>query len=95
MTSPYSRRPPSTAYRLSKFIRRNRALVTSIAAVIVTLSVGLTLAMAGFLSAQNRLVEVMEEHANNEVLIKLLGNLYDFPFGTHMVGQQQTMRRDS
>ncbi|MHC4174650.1 MAG: tetratricopeptide repeat protein, partial [Planctomycetota bacterium] len=38
---PVSAGPPSVGYRLSKFVRRNRALVTSIAAVLVVLIAGI------------------------------------------------------
>jgi len=38
---PVSAGPPSVGYRLSKFVRRNRALVTSIAAVLVVLVAGI------------------------------------------------------
>jgi len=38
---PVSAGPPSTAYRMRKFVRRNRALVTSVAAVLVVLVAGI------------------------------------------------------
>ena len=37
---PVSAGPPSAGYRLSKFVRRNRVLVTSVAVVLVVLAVG-------------------------------------------------------
>src|SRR5215472_15404674 len=38
---PITARPPSTAYQLQKFARRNRALVTGVAAVFVVLAGGI------------------------------------------------------
>jgi serine/threonine protein kinase/Tfp pilus assembly protein PilF len=43
--------PPSSLYRMKKFLRRNRALVTSIAVVLVVLVIGLSLATFGFIQA--------------------------------------------
>jgi serine/threonine protein kinase/Flp pilus assembly protein TadD len=43
--------PPSTGYRLSKFVRRNRTAVSVVLVVMAALLIGLCLAMAGFLKA--------------------------------------------
>jgi WD40 repeat protein len=45
-------RPPSTAYRFQKFVRRNRVMVTAGAAVAAALLLGLTLAIVGFVQAK-------------------------------------------
>ena len=46
--------PPSTAYRFRKFVRRNRLLVISAAAVLVALLTGITGTSVGLLSRQTR-----------------------------------------
>ncbi len=52
---PVSAGPPSAAYRLRKFIRRNRALVASLALIFVALALGAALATAfGLREAQER-----------------------------------------
>ena len=89
---PTVARPPSAVYRVRKFVRRNRALVASVTTVIVALTLGLGLAMAGFLTAQKRLAEVTEEQEHNDILIKVLGDSYGIPWGVHMYGEEQTMR---
>ncbi|HSR50010.1 MAG TPA: serine/threonine-protein kinase [Acidobacteriota bacterium] len=48
---PVSAGPPSTLYRLTKFVRRHRAAVSAAAVVMLALVAGLTLATAGFLQA--------------------------------------------
>ena len=44
--------PPSAAYRLKKFYKRNRALVVTGTAIVVTLILGLTVAMYGLTQAR-------------------------------------------
>jgi eukaryotic-like serine/threonine-protein kinase len=49
---PVEARPPSTTYRLGKFLRRNTALVTAFAAVLLALVVGVFGTTVGLLRAQ-------------------------------------------
>ncbi|HSR70611.1 MAG TPA: serine/threonine-protein kinase [Acidobacteriota bacterium] len=46
--------PPSTFYRIAKFVRRHRAMVSTAALVLLALIVGLALATAGFLQASRQ-----------------------------------------
>jgi serine/threonine protein kinase len=48
---PVEAGPPSTAYRMRKLLRRNRAVVATAGGVIAALLVGFTLALFGFISA--------------------------------------------
>jgi serine/threonine protein kinase/tetratricopeptide (TPR) repeat protein len=49
---PVSARPPSTIYRLGKFVRRNRAAVTVATVVTAAMMAGFFLAAAGFFQAR-------------------------------------------
>ena len=49
---PVVARPPSTAYRVQKFVRRNRLPVTAGAVVAITLIVGVVLSSLGFVQAR-------------------------------------------
>ena len=89
---PVLARPASTLYRVSKFTRRNRALVASLAAVLVALSMGFALATAGYVTAQRRLAEAMHEQEGNRILIDMLRDVYGIPFGMETHGQQSTVR---
>ncbi|MGB0714446.1 MAG: protein kinase domain-containing protein, partial [Phycisphaerae bacterium] len=51
---PVTARPPSTLYQLTKFARRNRALIGGLAATILALVVGLTLALFSLLEANRQ-----------------------------------------
>jgi serine/threonine protein kinase/Tfp pilus assembly protein PilF len=65
---PVLARPPSFAYRLKKFVRRNRVAVTGAGLVAATLVLGLAVATVGFLQAsreRNRAVGA-EEVARRE-----------------------------
>ena len=77
---PIEARPASRWYRAQKFVRRNRALVTSSAAVILALLTGLTLATVGFVQANRRLEQVTDEQEDNRELISLLSDMYPKPF---------------
>lgn len=50
---PISARPATTLYQLSKFARRNRALVTGVVAAFVALSVGTVVSTAMYLRAED------------------------------------------
>ena len=51
---PVSAGPPSVGYRLSKFVRRNRALVTSVAVVLVVLVAGSAVSTVFAIRAQRQ-----------------------------------------
>jgi tetratricopeptide (TPR) repeat protein len=90
---------------MAKFVRRNRTLVASLAAVLVALSAGLAVAAVGFRQAvaqrdlarqaeqttERRLAEITKEQENNRVLIELLGDMYPRPWGMKTLGRQHTV----
>ena len=63
---PIQARPPGTLYLLSKFAKRNRALVTGVVFAFVALSVGLAVAIAGWADAarERQLALIEAEKAN-------------------------------
>jgi tetratricopeptide (TPR) repeat protein len=74
--------PPSNLYRLRKFVRRNRALVSVAAAVLAALLVGVVGTTIGLVRAhraenlaQHRLVQVQRESDKNKVLNEFLLDL--------------------
>jgi non-specific serine/threonine protein kinase/serine/threonine-protein kinase len=60
---PVVARPPSTSYRLGKFVRRNRTAVIAAALVIVSLVAGLVASAIGFLQASEE-----RDRANRELV---------------------------
>ncbi|MCZ6835487.1 MAG: serine/threonine-protein kinase [Planctomycetota bacterium] len=65
---PIAARPPSTMYQLGKFAQRNKAIVSTIAAVLLMLLIGIVVTTAMAIE-QTRLRDVAEEHrieAENE-----------------------------
>ena len=102
---PILARSPSAACRFHKFVRRNRALVASLASVFVALSLGAAVATFAFLHArqqrdlarqqsdlaENRLATVSKEQENNRVLIELLRDMYPTPWGMQTFGRNHTV----
>ena len=95
---PIMARSPSTPYRIHKFVRRNRLLVSSLAAVFLALSLGVTAATVAFLHAgqqrdlaENRLADITKEQENNRVLIQLLRDMYPTPWGVQTLGRNHTV----
>jgi serine/threonine protein kinase len=62
--------PPSTVYRLKKFVRRNRALVTGVAAVLAVLVVGVVVSTLFALRAQRqaRISEAVSSFLRDDLL---------------------------
>ncbi len=63
---PVSASPPSTRYRLSKFVRKHRSLVTVATVVFVALSLGLAVASYGLVQEAQRARELAESKADLE-----------------------------
>ena len=53
-------RPPSTVYRVRRFVRRNRASVTATAAILALILLGTVVSTIGWLRASRRLAEMRE-----------------------------------
>jgi tetratricopeptide (TPR) repeat protein len=82
---PIEARPPSTAYRVRKFVRRNRALVASVASILLVLVLGIVSTTTLAIIARNERVRAEGEakraqEANEKLektLIQLQGSLGD------------------
>jgi len=73
---PVSARPPTTGYRISRFIRRNRLAVTAISAVAAALVIGTVVSVAQALRARRAEHVAVAERANAEDLLGfMLGDL--------------------
>jgi serine/threonine protein kinase/tetratricopeptide (TPR) repeat protein len=70
---PVSAGPPSTVYKVSKFVRRNRALVTGVATVLLVLITGIVVSMFALGQARARAEEAqtVSEFLRNTVLSSL------------------------
>ena len=64
--------PPSTAYRLKKFVRRNRAGVLAGSAIAAALLLGMTLAVAGFVHARREAKVAAAEAAKATAISEFL-----------------------
>ncbi len=64
--------PPSAAYRLKKFIRRNKVGVFASSAVVIAVVAGLALAMAGFVQARRQAQISAAEAAKATAISELL-----------------------
>ena len=88
---PVNARPASSWYRLQKFAVRNRALVASSAAVLITLVIGLSLSTTAFLHAVRTLEEKESVLEDNSVFISLLSDMYPRPFQEVNPGKRRTV----
>jgi WD40 repeat protein/serine/threonine protein kinase len=61
--------PPSAVYRMSKFVRRNRALVTGIAAVLIVLAVGIVVS-AIFAVRESKAKSLAEQATKKETIAR-------------------------
>ena len=86
-----SARPSSQLYRLRKFTRRNRALVISVAAVSLALLIGFAVATTGWVTAQRRLTQVIEEQENNQALVAFHREMFGSAYGKEVQSQQTTL----
>ncbi len=73
---PVDAGPPSTAYRLGKFVRRNRLAVTAGAIVTVSLIAGTTAATFGLIRAQQAEAVAVEEARTAEEVSEFLSGLF-------------------
>ncbi len=73
---PVSARPPTTGYRISRFVRRNRLVVTAATAVVLALVIGTVVSTVQALRAQRaEKVAVMEQSNAEDLLGFMLGDL--------------------
>ena len=67
--------PPSTVYRVRKFVRRNRAAAAAGAVVAMALVVGLTLSIIGFAQANRQRAKALEARNESEAVTAFLGGM--------------------
>jgi serine/threonine protein kinase len=85
--------PPSTLYRLKKFVRRNRALVTGIAAVLAVLFGGIVVSMLFAIRANQALNREAIAHMEAQAIADFLQNdLIAIADPTKGKGQEATIR---
>jgi len=68
---PVAARPPSSAYRVRKFVRRNKLSVVAAAAIVLAILLGIGLATVGFFRARterNRAVAALDEAQRQRAL---------------------------
>src|SRR5262249_4812634 len=70
---PIEARPASAMYQLSKFARRNRALVGGVVAVFVVLLAGVIVSTGMFIRAERRRVEAESARKESETVTAFLG----------------------
>jgi non-specific serine/threonine protein kinase/serine/threonine-protein kinase len=71
---PVEAGPPSTAYRLKKFVRRNKTGVLAGAAIVAALVVGLVVASIGFLEARRQAQIARAEVARGDRALAMMFN---------------------
>jgi non-specific serine/threonine protein kinase/serine/threonine-protein kinase len=87
-----SARPPSTRYRLSKFIRRNRTAVAAATIVVFALAVSAVLATAGMVRAVRAERVAAQEAAATKQVSDFLVGLFKIPDAGEAAGSKVTAR---
>jgi non-specific serine/threonine protein kinase/serine/threonine-protein kinase len=90
---PVSAGPPSTVYRLGKFVRRHRLGVTAVFLVLVALIVGMVGASYGLLRARRAETEARTEAATAEKVASLLVDLFQVSDPGRARGETLTARQ--
>ncbi|HUQ49050.1 MAG TPA: serine/threonine-protein kinase [Gemmatimonadaceae bacterium] len=89
---PVTARPPTTGYRLSKFIRRNRAAVAAATVTVVALIVSAVFATAGMVRAVRAEKVATQEAAAARQVSDFLVELFQAPNLSRVDGNQVTAR---
>jgi serine/threonine protein kinase len=85
--------PPSVAYRLKKFIRRNKVGALTGSAVVLALVVGLALATVGFMQAHEQAQISAAEAAKATAISELLQSALQSANPDHAKGNEYTVRQ--
>jgi tetratricopeptide (TPR) repeat protein len=95
---PISARPPSTWYQLSRFARRNKALVGGVAATFVVLVAGVIVSTAGFVGearqraiAETERQRTSDEAAKQRAVSDFLTHMLNAADPKRMLGDQVTV----
>jgi len=89
---PVEASPPSTAYRISKFVRRHRVAVTAAALLVLVLMAGTAGTTAGMLRARRAEASARKEAATAERYSKFLVNMFQAAAPEHSKGRDITAR---
>lgn len=89
---PVTARPPSTPYRLKKFIRRNRTAVAAATVVVLALAVSAVLATAGMIRAVRAERVAAQEAAATQQVSNFLVGLFRIPDAGEAAGSRVTAR---
>jgi FOG: TPR repeat len=89
---PISARPPTTGYRLGKFIRRNRAAVAAASVAVIALPSAPVLATAGMVRAVRAEKAAAQEAAAAKQVSNFLVELFQSPNLSKVDGNQITAR---
>jgi len=90
---PITARPPSATYQFRKFAKRNKALVTGVVGVFLTLLLGLAGTGSGFMRARAERNRAEARHAEAETLIDLLKNMLGSANPHEVKGTDYTVRQ--
>lgn len=89
---PVQARPPGTAYRLSKFVRRHRLEVAAAAVVVVALVVGMVLATVGLVRARTAEREANRQAETADRVTEFLVDLFEVSDPSQALGETITAR---
>jgi serine/threonine protein kinase/tetratricopeptide (TPR) repeat protein len=89
---PVQARPPSAGYRLSRFVRRNRAVVTATSLAILALIAGLVMAGSGFISATEAKRAAERDAASSREVTAFLQQMLASVKPAKARGQEVTVR---
>jgi eukaryotic-like serine/threonine-protein kinase len=91
-SEPVAARPPSTTYRFSRFVRRNRIAVAAAAAVLLALVGGLSAAAVGFVRARSAEASARREAATAQQVVGFLTGLFKVSDPSEARGNTVTAR---
>ena len=89
---PIAARPPSTSYRLSRFVKRNRAAVVAAGVVVAGLMTGLSVAAIGFASARRAEARAVQEAESSRRVADFLTKLFRVSDPSEARGNSVTAR---
>ena len=88
VNEPVLATPPSTAYRLRKFVRRNKGAVTGAGVIAAALVAGLTLASVGFVQARRHEAVARTEAENAAAVAEFMQGLLASVNPSHATGRE-------
>ncbi len=89
---PVDASPPSALYRFSKFARRNKPIVWGVSAVIISLAVGLGLALSFYVASEAQRRRANAEAATSAKVTRALQNMLSSINPARAHGKELTVR---